>query len=141
MSRYESQKTIAAWGRETFGETHPLVVAARMQVEVAELLELLAQRSGSSNVVRVVESLRLSSEALSELVLKHQAEGLLSSVGAAEPGFRAAVEEECADVNIMLLQVAEAIGGHLDPAVDSKMAINRRRTWSRLPSGRHQHDG
>lgn len=38
----ENQETITAWAEETFGENHPAVIAARMSVEVAELVSGLS---------------------------------------------------------------------------------------------------
>ena len=38
----ENQETITAWAEETFGPSHPAVVAARMSIEVAELVSGLS---------------------------------------------------------------------------------------------------
>ena len=47
--------------------------------------------------------------------------------------------EECADVYIMLVRVAEALGGDLQAEVDRKMAINRARSWDVDGNGHGQH--
>lgn len=46
---------------------------------------------------------------------------------------------ECADVFIMLVQVADGLGQDLAALVAEKMEINRKRSWSRMASGRVQH--
>lgn len=48
--------------------------------------------------------------------------------------------EECADVYIVLCQVAEALGHSLQEAVDSKMATNRARKWKVTGEGTGQHE-
>jgi hypothetical protein len=48
---------------------------------------------------------------------------------------RPQVREELADVAIYLLGLAEMIGVDLQDAVEAKMAINRERTYHRLPNG------
>lgn len=88
MSR-ESQETIEAWRLATFGVVSPSLIAARMNVEVAELLLELARPNPS--VTRV--------------------------------------ENECADVLIVLYGICEACGIELHNAVDRKMAVNRARQW------------
>lgn len=51
---------------------------------------------------------------------------------------RRASLEECADVFILLCQIAERLDGDLMEAVAAKMRINRARQWRRLPDGRFQ---
>lgn len=104
----ETQETITAWADATFGPRHPAEVAARMSVEVAELV------AGLATVANVpVEKM--------------------------DPELLEALRLECADVNVMLKQVAEKLQVDLDVVTDFKMGINRARTWSRSPTGKMQH--
>lgn len=50
------------------------------------------------------------------------------------------IAEECADVYIVLCQVAESVGVDLDEQVDRKMAKNRVRKWKVGPGGIGQHE-
>ena len=56
-----------------------------------------------------------------------------------EPGKLKALQDECADIQIMLYQVAEELGAHLGTKVDEKMEINRKRQWKLDEFGNHQH--
>jgi len=49
------------------------------------------------------------------------------------------IANECADVLIMLYQVASAFGFDLHEQVDHKMKINRSRTWDVKGDGTGQH--
>lgn len=49
------------------------------------------------------------------------------------------LQKECADVFIMLAQVAEKLNVDLQTVVNYKMLVNRRRNWTRSPSGKMQH--
>lgn len=49
------------------------------------------------------------------------------------------LQKECADVFIMLAQVAEKLNVDLQTVVDFKMGVNRNRNWTRSPSGKMQH--
>lgn len=46
---------------------------------------------------------------------------------------------ECADVYIMLVQVASGLGGDLMEEVREKLEINRNRQWEVTASGKVQH--
>jgi hypothetical protein len=50
-----------------------------------------------------------------------------------------ALQQECADVYIMLAQIAETLQIELQAVVDYKMGVNRRRNWARTDTGRFQH--
>jgi NTP pyrophosphatase (non-canonical NTP hydrolase) len=45
------------------------------------------------------------------------------------------VAEELADIAIYLLSLAEMIGVDLQDAVEAKLAVNKARTYRRLPNG------
>jgi len=49
------------------------------------------------------------------------------------------LQKECADVFIMLAQVAEKLDVDLQTVVNYKMGVNRRRNWTKSPSGKMQH--
>ncbi|QVJ12938.1 hypothetical protein [Pseudomonas phage PSA20] len=104
----ETQESITRWSDETFGAKHPAEVAARMNVEVAELVAGLA-------TVAAVPVADMDPELVQEL------------------------QKECADVFIMLAQVAEKLDVDLQTVVNYKMGVNRRRNWTRSPSGKMQH--
>lgn len=104
----ETQESITRWADDTFGPKHPAEVAARMNVEVAELVAGLATVAA----VPVADMDR-------ELVR--------------------ALQKECADVFIMLAQVAEKLNVDLQTVVNYKMSVNRNRSWGRSPTGKMQH--
>lgn len=104
----ETQESITRWADDTFGVKHPAEVAARMNVEVAELVAGLA-------TVAAVPVADMDQELVQEL------------------------QKECADVFIMLAQVAEKLDVDLQTVVNYKMGVNRRRNWTRSPSGKMQH--
>ena len=104
----ENQESITSWADDTFGPKHPAEVAARMNVEVAELIAGLA-------TVAAVPVADIDPELVQEL------------------------QKECADVFIMLAQVAEKLNVDLQTVVDFKMGVNRNRAWGRSPTGKMQH--
>jgi NTP pyrophosphatase (non-canonical NTP hydrolase) len=104
----ETQESITRWADDTFGVKHPAEVAARMNVEVAELVAGLA-------TVAAVPVEDMDPELVQEL------------------------QKECADVFIMLAQVAEKLNVDLQTVVDYKMSVNRNRSWGRSPTGKMQH--
>lgn len=104
----ETQESITRWADDTFGPKHPAEVAARMNVEVAELIAGLA-------TVAAVPVADIDPELVQEL------------------------QKECADVFIMLAQVAEKLNVDLPTVVNYKMGVNRNRAWTRSPSGKMQH--
>jgi hypothetical protein len=104
----ETQESITRWADETFGVKHPAEVAARMNVEVAELVAGLA-------TVAAVPVEQMDPELVVEL------------------------QKECADVFIMLAQVAEKLQVDLQAVTDYKMGVNRNRAWGRSPTGKMQH--
>lgn len=113
MSLKQIQASIAQWGRETFGNGNAPppadAIAARMNVEVAELLNGLA----------AIRFTAPGSQDRAELIQE--------------------LGTECADVGIMLVQVADALGVDLESAMAAKMEINRARSWGRTASGKVQH--
>lgn len=108
----EDQSSITQWGLDTFGPTHPAAVAKRMSKEVAELLALFEQVGhewdGKKQVRIPVE--KLDPELLQKMHL------------------------ECADVGIMLLQIAELLQVDINVIIDFKMGINRGRRWAYDPA-------
>ncbi|AGI11272.1 putative pyrophosphatase [Pseudomonas phage LKO4] len=104
----ETQESITRWADDTFGPKHPAEVAARMNVEVAELVAGLA-------TVAAVPVADMDQELVQEL------------------------QKECADVFIMLAQVAEKLNVDLQTVVDFKMSVNRNRSWGRSRTGKMQH--
>lgn len=127
---HETQKSIFNWSEQTFGPNSALATATRMNVEVAELLSdlgghqdlLLSQLLTANNAI---------AEALSMRANYLQAEGLISD--------RTPNGKECADVQVILFQVAERCGIDLQSSTDAKMAVNRGRTWKLTAGGRFQH--
>lgn len=132
----ETQRTISDWGNQTFQGPHPaLVMALRMNVEVAELLtELVAlyPTLEHSPLALLIHANSATAEALNALhgtVPGHPTAG--------HPTGRA--KGECADIAIMNFQVIDSLAGVLTEEVDRKMAINRHRIWGRTASGKMQH--
>lgn len=131
----ETQATITQWGLETFGRHPPMGMATRANVEMAELLEKLA---GPDPALRklVLQQVELA-EAISQrhhwLVDQNdeRADAVKDVPGALD---------ECYDVGIVMDQVVSCLKGDMVAGKTAKMRVNRKRTWSRLPSGRHQHD-
>lgn len=111
----ENQRTISDWGNQTFGPNSPLAIATRMNVEVAELLNCLQNLQETEG--RVITQNRLD-----EICAMRKEAG-----------------RECADVYIMLVQIADALGIDLHEQSDEKMAVNRNRTWERTATGKMQH--
>lgn len=103
------ERETSEWARETFGKVPLGQVANRMNVEVAELLVSL------------------------------------DGFAAAAPGgqdqadAREHAAAECADVFIMLVQIAFGLGVDLGAEAEKKMAINRARRWETGPNGKVQH--
>lgn len=127
----ETQRSICDWGLETFGVSgSALTTATRMNVEVAELLTDLG-----GVVDPLLDDLLRANNALAEAISNRanalEREGLLPD--------RSPNGKECCDVQVILYQVAERCGLKLAEETDRKMAINRARTWRRLPTGRFQH--
>jgi len=106
----ETPETITAWANEQFGALPPLTTAARMNMEVAELLATL------NNGREVSEYSPEEAET-----------------------YRQHAIDECADIYIMLAQVACALRGDLRTAVNQKMEVNRRRVWKQTKNGTFQH--
>lgn len=131
----ETQATITEWGRQTFGLHPAMGMASRANVEMAELLEKLA---GPDPTLRklVLQQVELA-EAISRRHhwLQDQGDERADAVGDVQGAL-----EECFDVGIVMDQVVSILGGDMVAGKTAKMRVNRNRTWSRLPSGRHQHD-
>lgn len=108
----EAQDTIAAWAIATFGQPVSVhILAERANKEMLKLLRAtnLAARPGA----------------------------IETPVEAKE--FAVEIAGECADVLIVLYQIAEQCGIDLHGAVDQKMNINRSRKWSVAGNGTGQH--
>lgn len=109
----ETQKTITEWSRQQFGYQNTLALALRMNVEVAELLNVLGVlQQDTYNGFHSFEHFRCLGE--------HAA-------------------DEVADVAVMLLQVAETLGVDMMERVNAKMEKNRKRSWERTADGSFQH--
>lgn len=138
----ETQTTIMDWGDKTFDDNGTaLMLATRMNVEVAELLQHLIH--GNPYLERMARMNSEMAEALSSLVLKggnwnnpmERPAHLLPITDEA----KAKAAGECADNLIVLYQVASRLGVDLHDEVDKKMARNRARTWKKTEGGRYQH--
>lgn len=109
MDLSDFQREVTAWGRSTFGPTPPADIAARMNVEVAELVNgFVAYRAtapGSPDRLEIERDLGL----------------------------------ECADVLIMLVQVASGLGIDLSLLGREKFAVVQARQWKRVGLGKVQH--
>ena len=75
-----------------------------------------------------VAELLLAFDALDQAILPGDYERAVKALG-----------EECADVAIMLLQVAAALHVDLGEQIARKMEINRKRVWTRTRNGKVQH--
>lgn len=119
----ETTKTIADWGKETFGEArNPSVYVGRALLEYIELMELIVK--GSDWAPR----------------MKRVSEVLMNSAVLHEKDYAAAAQE-LADVFIVLEQAFAAVGTTSEAEVNKKMAINRNRSWTKLQDGVAQHNG
>lgn len=126
----ETQKSIFEWSEQTFGPNSALATATRMNIEVAELLsDLGADQDAQLSQLLVANN--AIAEALSVRANYLQSRGRISNCN---PNGK-----ECADVQVILLQVAERCGIDLQSATDAKMAVNRDRTWKLTAGGRYQH--
>lgn len=129
----ETPESITHWGVSTFGPSPALVIALRMNVEMAELLAELMnsypelEKGPLGQLLTANEWLANSMNALSSTVPR----------GGTEVNEEA--RWECADVGIMLDQVTHLLGGR--PAEDKteKMRLNRKRRWARDAHGKTQH--
>lgn len=135
----ETQRTISSWAQDTFGEVGAVAVATRMNVEVAELQLALVVLAGLSEGHPLYDALKKNLDVANSIagmaasldlefvVERCNAEAFLDARG------------ECADVLVMLYQVASLLGGDLHRLTDAKMSRNRKRTWGRAPNGTMQH--
>lgn len=130
----ETQASIHQWGVNTFGETNALTLAVRMNLEVIELLQQLVDDYGPCPEL---EGMRELLPALHALGYRLNSEHGNVPAGAGPHGESA--QEECADVHIMLRQLAEYLKVDLDRKTDEKMAVNRVRRWARANTGQMQH--
>ena len=135
----ETPETITKWSNETFGGNHtPMSRTIRM---VIEGIELLSEVMGTDlELAKLQSEGRYWAERLSstfEKLVEHEAPAVhsrpLKDINPERVG------GECADVYIVLSQVAETAGVDLHEHTDKKMAKNRLRSWEQLPSGRFQH--
>lgn len=130
----ETQETITIWGLATFGVNPAMGMASRMNVEVAELLEKCA--GPDQHLQDLCKAAVRLAEAISARQHELEAQG---GVAYDQPYDVEGALDECADVHIVLTQVASILGGDLQDRVDAKMKINRARTWKKVEGGRHQH--
>lgn len=99
---HQQQIAVSAWAEATFGSSpSAMIVAARLNTEVAELLRAVAH--GTS------------------------------------PAHLAAIEDEIADVQIMLWRLASVVGCDVDEAARRKMIVNRQRRWHVAGDGTGRH--
>jgi hypothetical protein len=126
----ETQQSICRWGVDTFGVGSALATATRMNVEVAELLSDLGGHQDQllSDLLTANNSI---AEALSNRANWLEGQGLLAD--------RTPNGKECADIQVVLYQVAERCNVILHEATDEKMAVNRARQWKLTRGGRFQH--
>ena len=95
----ETSKTIAQWGRETFGDAVSVkTYALRAQEELSELIEAIESGEPDKDIAH-----------------------------------------EAADVTILLHRITGTLGIELNDAMDTKMAINRKRDWTSSSNGVGQH--
>lgn len=132
-STTETQDKIHDWGVAKFGPSSALTIAVRMNVEVAELLQQLAEDYGDREDLADLRRLIQRNVALAEEI------NALSSVFPPFTPDSPKARVECADVHIMLLQVMGYLRGDLNFETDRKMAIVRKRRWARDANGKMQH--
>lgn len=132
---HETQRSITQWGRQTFGsDKSALEIAARMQLEMVELLQRLAEDQDDLPLALVLSQLREVAQRVNSRVNQ------LVDTGAELACLDApSALEECADIDIMLLQVVSCLGGNALDERTKKMKVNRGRTWSRGRDGVVQH--
>lgn len=105
----ETQKTIHAWSTQTFG------LCTDKSAVVQRMMQEVDELDFSSRHLQVPAAMN----------------NFDVSVGI--------IADECADVLIMLYQVASTYGFDLHTQVDHKMAINRKRNWALNGDGTAQH--
>lgn len=129
----ETPESITHWGVTTFGPNPALVLALRMNVEMAELLAELM------NSYPKLEKGPLGQLLTANEWLANSMNALSSTVPRAGTEVNEEARWECADVGIMLDQVSHLLGGR--PAEDKteKMRLNRQRRWARDAHGKMQH--
>lgn len=121
----ETQETISAWQRATFGRVgDPAKLIARAGEEFLELIgEVLPAEHRD-----ILEGIRSA--------WAHEA---VTPTREESPYYLTRIQSEMADVLIVLYGAAEAYGFNLQEVVDSKMRINRARTWKQSGNGFGQH--
>jgi len=129
----ESQRSIADWRVGVFGKSdRPAQVICRALAEFGELMEDVVPGRQHG----------LLSEAIAECVKfvgQEADEMALGGVGGVCRARRSRVMDEMADVLIILYGAADDMGMDLAQCVDSKMAINRGRSWNVTGPGLGQH--
>lgn len=120
MDIKQAQEEISSWGRQTFGPCDPGKIATRMNVEMAELLV------GFDEYRRLENLAQMAFETDSPEVAEFEA-------------YKKFLGKECADIFVMLVQVAAAIDVDLDQYQQDKMIINRNRVWATGANGKVQH--
>lgn len=130
----ESQDSIDKWGRDTFGDHDAMGMATRMTIEASELLLELV---GSDP--RLQQLCNLAVEIHEDISRRYHElrDGGQPAELYCQPTPKA--PQECADVLIVLYQVAAKVNTELHSEVDRKMTINRARAWAKTADGRHQH--
>jgi len=130
----ETQRTITKWGEQTFGTSSALEVAARMGMELVELLEVCASGTADEALHSLLgEQKRLAREINARVTALARRGDELACMDCSK------AVEECADIDIMNQQVCDKLGGILGQAREAKMKVNRSRSWERLADGTAQH--
>lgn len=121
----ETQYTINNWAEETFGPTHPYDVTKRMMTEVKELI------GGFENTTSNKDK-----TALGNRWAKTEQRRILIPINEIPNDELDELREECADIAIMLDQVAELLQVNIQDIKNHKMKINRGRRWGYCPDKR-----
>lgn len=127
--KHETSASIAAWQTETFGPAHvtPARVIRVREAIWSSMVEALRAASDSRPRPNLSRAIRAAEE-LAELI---------EMLAARDDDPLAPVE--VADVRIVLEGITASHGIDGQDAVDAKMAINRRRSWSTAGDGNGQH--
>lgn len=160
MNEHETPETILAWGRATFGEPDLLGTLVRANLEMAELVsaiscgadvEKIAMEMADVDIVcsqaAAILDVDISIEFTGEHVLVGPllAMAILANSNLADIMAAVAIEdrdiilERFTDLYWCLRQLAQRYEVDLQEYRDSKMKINRARSWARAPEGHFQH--
>ena len=159
------QVDICVWSKNTFG-SHPAIrIAARMNLEVQELLSEAARHERKKTceeaadvtiiLLQVAEAsgVRLAQLCASKKPINRWRDPLFLGIDISERSARiilllsqeaACPAQQLAAVMVEMFQLLEELttnfGRDLATEVRTKMAINRARKWVRTPQGHHQHE-